>query len=308
MATTPPGWYDDGHGALRWWDGAQWTEHVAEPDPETEGATAPSEADIVAANEAEAAAERSAEPAAAPALGVPTADTTAAGGAPAPAEVDAATALGLGVPPPGGTPDHSSYATGQPQGAYPGAYPGAGAPAGAFSAATEPRKSKLWILWVVLGVVMLGIVIAAAIVIPLLFLNLATGGGAAGGGAVQPSGPDEQAAVAAVELYDEAWQNVDCDAFVASTSEDFRISSEMADCAAFEETASDFAAAVQNYEVTVDDIESDGSAILVRTVETYELVLTDEGEPIDPPQADEVEYEYTVIDVDGEWVIDYLDD
>jgi hypothetical protein len=26
---TPPGWYDDGHGALRWWDGSQWTEHTA---------------------------------------------------------------------------------------------------------------------------------------------------------------------------------------------------------------------------------------------------------------------------------------
>ena len=34
MATTPPGWYDDGRGALRWWDGAQWTEHVQTPDPE----------------------------------------------------------------------------------------------------------------------------------------------------------------------------------------------------------------------------------------------------------------------------------
>jgi hypothetical protein len=26
---TPPGWYDDGHGHLRWWDGSQWTEHTA---------------------------------------------------------------------------------------------------------------------------------------------------------------------------------------------------------------------------------------------------------------------------------------
>ena len=25
IVTTPAGWYDDGHGALRWWDGAQWT-------------------------------------------------------------------------------------------------------------------------------------------------------------------------------------------------------------------------------------------------------------------------------------------
>lgn len=26
---TPPGWYDDGHGQLRWWDGSQWTAHAA---------------------------------------------------------------------------------------------------------------------------------------------------------------------------------------------------------------------------------------------------------------------------------------
>lgn len=33
----PPGWYDDGRGALRWWDGAQWTEHAAIPDAEGTG-------------------------------------------------------------------------------------------------------------------------------------------------------------------------------------------------------------------------------------------------------------------------------
>ena len=26
---TPPGWYDDGHGQLRWFDGSQWTQHTA---------------------------------------------------------------------------------------------------------------------------------------------------------------------------------------------------------------------------------------------------------------------------------------
>lgn len=26
---TPPGWYDDGHGQLRWYDGSQWTQHTA---------------------------------------------------------------------------------------------------------------------------------------------------------------------------------------------------------------------------------------------------------------------------------------
>ncbi|MFT4287302.1 DUF2510 domain-containing protein [Nocardioides sp.] len=30
--TIPPGWYDDGSGAQRWWDGLGWTEHTA-PEP-----------------------------------------------------------------------------------------------------------------------------------------------------------------------------------------------------------------------------------------------------------------------------------
>ena len=30
---TPAGWYDDGSGAQRYWDGNVWTSHVALPDP-----------------------------------------------------------------------------------------------------------------------------------------------------------------------------------------------------------------------------------------------------------------------------------
>jgi hypothetical protein len=31
MATqAAPGWYDDGHGKQRWWDGARWTEHYVD--------------------------------------------------------------------------------------------------------------------------------------------------------------------------------------------------------------------------------------------------------------------------------------
>ncbi|MCW3493627.1 DUF2510 domain-containing protein [Microbacterium sp. SSM24] len=297
MATTPPGWYDDGHGALRWWDGAQWTEHVATPDPETEGETAPTEADIVAANEAAADSGS----ASAPDEATSAQEAAAAQEA---AEVDAATALGFGVPPAAGTPVYPPAVTDHPQGAYPGGYPGADASAGAFVAATEPRKSKLWILWVVLGVFLLGIVIAAAIIIPLLFLNLAAGGGSS---EASPSGPDEEAAVAAVELYDDAWQNVDCEAYMASTSESFRTDFGYADCESFESDASDFAAGVQDYVVTVTAIEAGEGEIVVTTTETGNALFGEEGE-LEQPEPQEWEYEYTVVDVGGEWVIDELDD
>ncbi|MFV0375282.1 DUF2510 domain-containing protein [Microbacterium sp.] len=38
--STPPGWYDDGSGALRWWDGWRWTAHVAPPAPVPQQSTA----------------------------------------------------------------------------------------------------------------------------------------------------------------------------------------------------------------------------------------------------------------------------
>lgn len=36
--TTPPGWYDDGHGNYRWWDGREWTQYTS---PITAAAAAP---------------------------------------------------------------------------------------------------------------------------------------------------------------------------------------------------------------------------------------------------------------------------
>ncbi|WP_374315416.1 DUF2510 domain-containing protein, partial [Microbacterium sp.] len=40
MSDTPPGWYDDGSGVLRWWDGGRWTTHVAESTPGAHAAPA----------------------------------------------------------------------------------------------------------------------------------------------------------------------------------------------------------------------------------------------------------------------------
>jgi hypothetical protein len=58
--TTPAGWYDDGSGRQRWWDGQQWTEHFA-PEaaaPVEEEAAAPA---VPAAKEAPASEAPAAE-------------------------------------------------------------------------------------------------------------------------------------------------------------------------------------------------------------------------------------------------------
>lgn len=37
MTDTQAGWYDDGSGTMRWWDGQNWTESVQPPAPKTPG-------------------------------------------------------------------------------------------------------------------------------------------------------------------------------------------------------------------------------------------------------------------------------
>ena len=284
MTTTPPGWYDDGHGALRWWDGTQWTEHVAQPDAES--SPAPTEAEIVAAQlgfdqQPVGASESSA------------------------AQVEAGAVPGSYGQPEGAQPAYPSAqqyppaAPGYPQGAYPSA---PGAPGGGgFTAATEPRKSKLWIVWVVLGVVLLGVVIAAAVVIPLLFLSATSSSTQAGGA----QSDDERAAVATVELYDEAWQDGDCETFTASTSETFRTESGFTDCVTFEEDSDRFDENFEDYEVTITDVETQGDEIAVTTNETFTALVDANGDPAEPSPGSTVYY-YTLVEADGAWVIDDL--
>ena len=53
--TTPAGWYDDGSGRQRWWDGQQWTEHFA---PEVTDAAPTSEEQPIVAEEQIASEEQ----------------------------------------------------------------------------------------------------------------------------------------------------------------------------------------------------------------------------------------------------------
>ena len=272
MATTPPGWYDDGRGALRWWDGAQWTEHVQTPDAEP-------------AETADASMDALLAPAVQPAPTLESASASSAGTPAAPHE-----------PAPEG-----EYPASAPPG-YPGGFPGGSAPSGAFISATEGKKSKLWILWVVLGVVMLGIVILAAVLIPIV---IGMFGSVAGGGSSGAQNDDQAAAVAAVEAYDEAWATGDCEKLEAATTESFRVASDIPDCATFTAASQGFVDSVENYELTVTSVENDSDEqITVITSETYTSMVDAEGNPTDEGTPYEDSYAYIVVPAGDGWAID----
>ncbi|MET0860943.1 MAG: DUF2510 domain-containing protein [Microbacterium sp.] len=272
MATTPPGWYDDGRGALRWWDGAQWTEHVQTPDAE-------------AALTADESMDALLTPAVQPAPTLESASTPSAGTPAAPLE----------------PVSEDGYPASAPPG-YPGGFPGGSAPSGAFISATEGKKSKLWILWVVLGVVMLGIVILAAVLIPIV---IGMFGSAAGGGSSGAQNDDQAAAVAAVEAYDEAWATGDCEKLEAATTESFRVASDIPDCATFTAASQGFVDSVENYELTVRSVENDSDEqITVITSETYTSTVDEEGNPTDEGTPYEDSYAYIVVPAGDGWAID----
>lgn len=261
MSATPPGWYDDGHGARRWWDGMQWTERV-QPAPLTGAAVpAPSPTAYTFVGDKQVG---SANPDVMP------------GSAPA------------GVPAHGGAPGYPSV-------------PPAAAP------------SRLWIVWTVLGVLALGAVITAIIVIPLVIAGLSgvaesQGGTSSDSGTSSagsaPSEADETAAVSTVRLYDEAWQQADCDKYFASTTEAFRADMEITHCATFEENAQSFGEGTDDYVLTVTGVVQDADDVItVSTSESFSSLVDDDGTPLENPESVEDLWEYYLIDTGDGWVI-----
>lgn len=264
MTTTPQGWYDDGEGSLRWWDGTEWTAHT-----QPLGAVTTSVAPVLSATDAVATAP---EVDAAPADAAPV-PLVLGGAAPTAVEGTAGS-----VPP-------VPVAPADVLGAYPGLTPGAVPEGGGFAGATEPKKkSKLWILWVALG---LGVVVVVLIIAGL-------------SGRVSA----QDAAIATVNDYDEAWSAADCDKYMTATTSVFRTALQLPDCEAFEAAAEALLANADDYEVKVTSTEGDGDEITVNTTETFTSSVDDHGETLDKPVEYEDQYSYILIEVDGKWVID----
>lgn len=160
--STPAGWYDDGSGRQRWWDGQQWTEHFA---PEVD-AQAQADAQAIADAQAEADAQAGVPSVEQnPTEVYPPSDYTAPGytppSAPGSADTTATAAYPGAYQAPGpGQYDAGQYDAGQPYGTgqpYGAAQPGE--PAG-------PRKTP------VLGFIGLGLAVVGTILacIPVTFI------------------------------------------------------------------------------------------------------------------------------------------
>lgn len=282
MSTTPPGWYDDGHGALRWWDGSQWTDHV-----HAAGQAPSAEADAPAP-----AAD--ATGAAAPAADAPTpaADATGAAVPQAPAYPPAYPGAPTGAAPAGAAGTATPARPGTPSEAVP---PHPGAPAAPGEAA--PRKSRLWILWVVLGGVLLLVVVLAVILIPL----------AVGWFSSAAGGDDRARAVAAVELYDDAWSEADCEAYERSTTQAYRESLSITDCETFAAQAEAFGQSTDEYELEITGVDVGDDVIEVVTLETYLSLYDEQGQELAEPEPVRDELRYVLVPEGDRWLIDALD-
>ncbi len=267
--STPAGWYDDGSGRLRWWDGQQWTEHFA--DQQSAAPAAPEAAEQPGderkyADEAPAAAEpTSTEPTSTESTATE-ATATEAAAAQDGAEAIASTPEPSPVPAPTPMPEQPAYAAAPatPQGGYaaqpvPGAQP-------------EPKKSRTGLI---IGLVIGAVVLLLAIVGVIIALAI-------GGLFAAVSGPND----ATDALYD-AWATEDCAAEYAITTEFYNGGDEDVFCSAPDYS---FLDGMVGYEITGTSIENSTATVTVDE---------DWGEYTDV-------WEYELVEVDGEWLVDDL--
>ena len=114
---------------------------------------------------------------------------------------------------------------------------------------------------------------------------------------------DEQAAVDAVERYNDAWLTGDCDAYFATTTETYRKELDIIDCDSFVASSDEFATSFDDYATTAQAVDTAGSRIMVHTAETYMSRFDADGNMTEGPVAYSDLYEYDMVDFEGAWAI-----
>lgn len=119
-----------------------------------------------------------------------------------------------------------------------------------------------------------------------------------------PTTSDEQAALDAVERYNDAWLSADCDPFFATTTDHLRVDLDITSCAAFTDHATSFTLGTENYRTVYRNVETVDDTIVVETTETFMSTYDENGEETAEPQFYQYRYEYDVVPTDGGWSID----
>jgi hypothetical protein len=193
---------------------------------------------------------------------------------------------------------------------------GAGLPAPTIGATTAPpgitatddaparsSASRIGIVWVILGGMVLGVAVVLVALIPVIVPELGrepvpTGQEPriAAGEAAAEAHADEQAAIETVERYFDAWRTGDCDTYLATTTEQFRTSFKLTDCEGFVAAARGSSGSVDSQILIIDDAETDGEGrVTVHLSELHNSRYDDDGKVTDARVSYERDYTFTVV-------------
>ncbi len=252
---------------MRWWDGGQWTEHVAHREQP------PVPAAVLADSHVGAAPIAPTPPYVAPTPPYVMPATTAGyPGAYRPFEPDASAAVFGNAPAP-----------------------------------RQSRAWIWWIVGgvVALGIVVGAVVLIAALLMGAIAQSDPSGSSGADGSADDTlSAADEIAAREAVELHDRAWRLGDCEDFFASTTQEYREYNQLDDCDSFYSASRSFIESVQFFTTVIRDVDAVDSAAAVSVTESYEWLYDEDGVHLDEPEPVEDRLDYMVVEIDGVWAID----